>query len=213
MEIKLKSPENWSDITFKQWRMILDRATNLKLDDPINVLKYRLSQTQILNPEYSEEQIGKLKVNQLKEYFKSIEFLDSEPVKEIWKSFELDGKKYELIDFKNLSLEQWIDCEKYSNILDAHRLISIFYINPNEYNEIELDKISEYIDKQPCGKVFYLVSFFFFTQTALELATNLYSDQIIEMSQKIEKIKIVDQKIKKLKGKLQRWFGLTSFYK
>jgi len=208
--ITLYSPENWGEVTFKQWRLMLAEMHKLDVSDKINLLRYRVKQAQILNPQYTEKQIGQLTLPQLQQYFTKIEFLDDEPVKEIWDEFEINGETYKLINYKNLSLEMWIDGEKYTSMEDAHKLIALFYLRPDTYSEEKLDEIAQFIDTQPCGRVFYLISFFFFTHKALELATSLYSDQLTNLNRKIERVKETDQKIKNLKSKVMKAFGLTS---
>ena len=205
MEIKLYIPESWTDITFKQYRLLLDSQRRYNLDNPIEQLEYRVDQMSILNPDILIEDLKKLTLTQAKEYFDQINVLyDKEPVKKEMNSFEIDGKKYELIKFKHLSLAGWIDAEKYSDLLMSHKLISIFYINPDEYNDIELDKVSDWLDEQPAPTGFYLVSFFLTTQKILELATSLYLEKTKEEIEKMEKII-------KLSNKVRRWFGFRSY--
>jgi hypothetical protein len=186
MKLELIQPTSWSDISFNQWKRLLA----LHMIEDLNPLEKRIKQAAILNPHIeSEEQIGKLTMPQLMEYFSTIEFIDNEPVSEIFKKFDLDGKTYKQIDFKDISLAQWIDAEKYSlDVLQHHHLIAIFYIKPDEYNDIIRDEIAEFIDTQPCSKVFYLISQFFFIQTALEKTMLAYSQRVEKKKAKIEKV-------------------------
>lgn len=205
-KIELIQPVGWNDITFNQWKNLL----SLDLIEDLDELTKRLKQVHILNPHIKDEtDIGKLTIPQLTQYFSTIEFIKDEPVKEIFNEFELDGKKYKQIQFKDISLAQWIDAEKFSiDVIQHHQLIAIFYINPQEYNDIERDRVAEYIDNLPCSKVFYLVSQFFFIQTALEKTLEEYS---VQMRKKKDKIERIIKTSKKISTKIQKLFGSKSY--
>ena len=104
------------------------------------------------------------------------------------------------MDFKHLSLAQWIDAEKYSDVLMAHKLISIFYINPKEYDDLELDKVSDWFDDQPSTKSFYLISQFFFIQKVLEIAMELYLKKEAKQMYQIERLIKINNKLHKMFG-------------
>ncbi len=212
MKIELNSISDWSDISFHQYKKLLKLAMEYTTDNEsqiidIEPLKYRLKQVAVLNPEIKEEDIAKLTLPQLTEYINLISFIDNEPVKESLKQIELQGKIYKLIDFKDMSLSQWIDGEKYSqDIEDHHKVIAIFYLKPEEYSDIERDILSEYIDNLPCSKVFYIISLFFFIQKVFERASQDYSERIEKKMKRY-------QAGLKILNKLQKWYGSKSFTK
>jgi hypothetical protein len=192
MNLELIQPQSWNDITFKQWKKLIS-----VLNEDLDPLEKRLKQAAILNPHIeNESDIGKLSLPQITEYFSTIQFLDNEPVKELFNEFLLDEKKFKQIQFKDISLAQWIDAEKFSlDVLDHHQLIAIFYIEPNEYDDIIRERVAEFIDEQPCSRIFYLVNQFFFIQTALERTTLLYSNQMKSKKQQIEKVIRISSRI------------------
>jgi hypothetical protein len=206
-KINLTTPDDWNDITLNQYKMLLKVQSETIIENELDLYKLRTEQVLILNPHVEKDDILRLSLEQLSAYFKAIEFLDKEPVKKEQKELKIDGKKYIFSHFKNLSLEQWIDAEKYSSIEDAHKLIAIFYIKPIEYDEVELDKVSDWLDKQPAHVAFWTISQFFFIQKALELGTNLYLEQ---MTKKAEKVKRVIEISRKIDARL-RQFG-SRFY-
>jgi hypothetical protein len=192
MNLELIQPQSWNDISFKQWKKLIS-----VLNEDLDPLEKRLKQAAILNPHIeNESDIGKLSLPQITEYFSTIQFLDNEPVKELFNEFLLDEKKFKQIQFKDISLAQWIDAEKFSlDVLDHHQLIAIFYIEPNEYDDIIRERVAEFIDEQPCSRIFYLVNQFFFIQTALERTTLLYSNQMKSKKQQIEKVIRISSRI------------------
>ena len=204
MKLELIQPSDWSDISFNQWKRLLA----LHMLEDLNPLEKRIKQALILNPHIeNEEQIGKLTMPQLLSYFSTIEFIDNEPVSEIFKKFDIDGKTYKQIDFKDISLAQWIDAEKFAaDVLQHHHLIAIFYISPDEYNDMIRDEVAQFIDQQPCSKVFYLVSQFFFIQTALEKTMLAYSQKVEKKKLKIEAVikrtKQINQFLRKRLGSI-----------
>ena len=197
MEFKLKAPTSWADITLKQYVELLKLPNQYDLEDELDKLKYRLAQVSILNPRYSVEDLQKLTLSQMKNYFDEIEFINQDPVLEECKELTIGDKKYTFQDFKYITLEMWIDTEKYSSLEQAHKLIAIFYIKPDEYTPQELDKVSDYLLNQPATKYFWSVSFFLFIHKAYGFAIKAYSDKIqsqvkllnrtIQISQKIDK--------------------------
>jgi hypothetical protein len=208
MEIKLKLPESFDDVSMEQYVNLLKLIDKYDLTEPDQVLKYRIEQIHALNPEVSIESLMKLRISQLKEYFQSIEFLDSQPITHNSKVLDIDGVKYEFQDLKLMSLEQWIDSEKYSTSIEsAHRLVSIFFIESSKYSESELDKVSEFILKSPVTKYFWVVSNFFFIHEALGLAINLYSNKLTQqqktIKRTIEKAEKYDKIIKQAQVKLR----------
>jgi hypothetical protein len=210
MKLELTIPENWNDVSLKQFRqmLLLIEKYNVE-DDEITKLKLRVAQIAIFNPQVKEEDLMKLKLSQLGEYFQKMEFLDAEPVKEIVKEWKLGDKTYHLNEFKNLSLDGWISAEKWSNIEDAHKLISIFYIDPREYSEIEVDRICDIIDNEPVSKSFYLVAQFFFIQKALEISGEIYIHKLNQLKKGIEKAEKIKMKWQQRLYKL----GLRSWKK
>jgi hypothetical protein len=203
MEIKLHSPENWSEITTKQYVELLQAIEVCSKDDEVDYLKLRMEQAKILNP---NQPVEKLTIPQIKEYFNSIKFLDERPVLELCNKITVDGKMYEFIQFKNMSMEQWIDSEKYSSLDMAHKLIAIFYMRPDDYNEIDLDKVSDHILNGPVTKFFFALSIFLFIHHALELHTRLFSERVEQDKKMIQNVKDqaikIDQKIKRFQTKL-----------
>ena len=206
MKLELNIPESWRDITLKQYIGLLEASTSIDTEDSITLLNHRVKQATILNPHLTEEQIKKISMSQMKEYFDKIDCIDAEPVTENCKKLVIDGKTYEFIEFKNMSLEQWIDSEKYSSIEECHKLIAIFYINPKDYSEMELDKVSNWLLDQPVTKTFWSVSFFLFIQKAFELALEDYSIRMAKQTKKIMRVieisKKIDQKIKRVQKRL-----------
>lgn len=209
MNIKLNLPDSWNDITFNQWkRLVKSVPDNINDLDNVDILKIRIEQAHILNPHIDKEDLMKLSYSQLLEYFQKIDFIDKEPVKADQSKLVIDGNEYEAIDFKYMSLEQFIDAEKYSDILNAHKLIAIFYIEPDKYNDILLDKVAKYIDNSPTPVAFWMVSKFFFIQKALELSINLFSEEMMKEKLKIERIIRIKSWLES--KKLPKWFGLKS---
>jgi hypothetical protein len=202
MKIELTIPQNWNEISLKQFRQLIMGIQGFGKLDEINILKWRIRQLHILNPHISEETLLKLKLSQLSEYFTQIEWLDNEPIKEIIKEWIINDKKYYLNEFKNLSVDQWISAEKWSNIEDGHRLISIFYIDPREFSEIEVDRICDKIDNEPVTKSFYLMSQFFFIQKSLEISGQMYIQKMQEMKRLLEKTVKIDKWIRQRLYKL-----------
>jgi len=212
MKLELIQPNSWNDLTFNQYKRLLKLVLEEDSTDPINILKLRLKQMAVINPDYTVEELGKLRATQVIEYYKTIDFIDNEPVKEIFNEFILDHKKFRQIKFNDLSMAQWIDAEKFSSdILDHNKLIAIFYIQPDEYNDMIRDRVAEYLDNLPAPKVFYLVSQFFFIQTALEKALVDYSAHQAKMMKRvqrvIEKTRAINEKVKRV----QKWFGFKSY--
>lgn len=207
MEITLKTPESWKDITLRQYVQLLQLTEGLNSEDELEIINYRLKQVAILNPEYSVEDLQKLTLSQLKEYFDSIEFINTDPVLENCKELKIDGKKYTFQDFKYITLEQWIDCEKFSNLNNAHKLIAIFYIKPEEYTPQELDIVSEWLLDAPATKYFWSISFFLFIHHALELAIKRYSEKTEKKINKMIRIAEISQEIDKKIKKVQSKFG------
>jgi hypothetical protein len=185
--LELNQYKSWADISFGQYNQLLKLV--IDGEDELELLEKRLKQAQILNPDYTEIEIGKLTLPQLTKYFQTISFIDNEPVKEIFDTFQLEESEYKLQKFENLSFTQWIDAEKYtSDPTQHHHLIAIFYIDPENYSDSEREKVANYINSQPCSRVFYLASLFFFTQKALEGAIQLYSEKIEKTHNKIERV-------------------------
>lgn len=205
MNFNLKAPVSWADITLKQYVELLKLPAKYDLEDELQKLKYRLEQVSILNPQYSTEDLQKLTLSQVKDYFDEIEFINTDPVLENCKEIEIRGKKYEFQEFKYITLEQWIDTEKYSNLDNAHKLIAIFYIKPDEYTPQELDKVSNWLLNQPATKYFWSVSFFLFIHKAFGLAIKRYSEkiqsQVSLMNRTIEISKKLDKKLKRVASK------------
>jgi hypothetical protein len=211
MKLELIQPSDWSDITFNQYKRLLKLVISADVNDNVDILKLRLEQMAVLNPDYSVEELGRLKGTQLLEYFKSIDFIDKEPVKEVFNEFVIDGEKFRQIKFNDLSLAQWIDAEKWGNdVLDHNKLLAIFYIDPEKYNDIIRDRVAEFLDNQPCSKVFYLISQFFFIQTALEMALKDYSEIQLKQMEEVKLIIKKAQQIDKRFKKVQKWFGFKS---
>lgn len=207
MKLKLKIPTNWAEITMEQYVKLVGLIEKFDLEKPDELLKYRLEQTAILNPDYTTEVIGKMTLEQLKDYFKKIEFLDTRPVLKECKVLEIDGKKYEFQDFKLMSLEQWIDTEKYYSLDKAHKLIAIFYIKADEYNAAEHEKVANYLLKAPATEYFWSVSFFLFIHKAFGLAIELYSENLQKKELKAKKmVERMERADKRLKA-VQKVFG------
>jgi hypothetical protein len=206
-QIKLKSPQSWEDITLDQYVKLIEAGEKYDLKDAIEVVKYRLEQVHILNPQYTLEEIGLLTLPQLQSYYKQIEFLDDRPVLRECKQLTIDGKVYTFQDFKMMSLEQWIDTEKYSNLREAHKLIAIFYIPAQEYNTQEHDKVSDYLLHAPATEYFWSASFFLFTHLVLGRATELFSENLLKQKATIDKVQRKVQKIKNLKKNLLNKLG------
>lgn len=202
MILTLKSPESWNDISLSQYK----RLISLEFTED-TILEYRINQVHILNDQYSTDDLMKMSMLQLKTYFNEIEFINTNPVLKDCKMFNIDGKEYIFGDFKNMSLEQWIDCEKYTSLENCHKLISIFYIKPEEYNDKELDKVSEWLNKQPVTEYFWSVSFFLFIHRALELSIKQFSEKLEKNREKTQRIITISKRIdKKLKSVL-KWSG------
>lgn len=209
-QIKLKSPETWNDITMEEYIKLIGLTEKYELDNATDLLKYRVEQIQVLNSEYSIDDIKKLTMPQLNQYFKSIEFLDERPVLRECKVLEIGGKKYEFQDFKMMSLEQWIDTEKYYSLDKAHKLIAIFYIKAEEYNSVEHDRVSEYLLKAPVTEYFWSASFFLFIQRVLEAAIKRFSENQIIETEKMEKMKVNVERVERARKKVRKWFGYKS---
>jgi hypothetical protein len=110
-----------------------------------------------------------------------------------------------------MSLAQWIDSEKFTNdIEDYHQIVALFYISPGEYNDLEREKVAKFIDEQPCSRVFYLLSQFFFIQAASEKALVAYSEQMTKRLTKTERIVQKSKSIQKKLKEVQKKFGLKS---
>lgn len=200
MKLELITPENWNDITFNQWCKLIDLLGNSEL----NELEKRIQQVLIINPLVNRDDLLKLKTTQLAKYFKTIDFLDDEPIKEVWNEIDFGNKKWKLIDFQHMSMAQWIDSEKFAVKPELwSNLVAIFYMDPQHYNDREREELAEYIAEQPCSKVFYLPAEFFFIQTALGMAIKEFSDREMKVKEKAEKI------IKATK-RVQKWFGFKS---
>lgn len=207
-QIKLKIADSYDDITMNEYIKLLKIMDKYNLEDKKDILRYRIDQISILNPKYSKDDLMKLTMTQLREYFSKMEFLDADMVSHNSKVLDIDGIKYEFQDLKLMSLEQWIDSEKYSSSIDtAHKLVSIFFIEASKYSESELDKVSEYILNSPVTKYFYIISNFFFIFEALGLAISRYSDQVNKEKMIMEKVKEraigYDKIIKKFQAKLR----------
>lgn len=208
-EIKLKVVESWDDITMSQYVKLVELSEKYGPEpEPEQLLRYKCEQIHILNPNVSVDDIMRMTLPQVKQYFTMIEFLNTDIVTHSCKTIEIDGKQYDLQDFKLISLEQWIDAEKYgSSIKTAHKLVSIFFIKASEYNESELDKVSDYILNSPITKYFYVVSQFFFIHTALGMAIERYSSKVIQqqkmIKKTIEKAEKYDKRIKQIQAKLR----------
>lgn len=201
-KIELKTPSDWREVTLHQYKHLLKLQTETEVKDQLDLYKLRIGQISILNPDVAEEDIKRMSLEQLTHYFKEIDFLDNEPVKADQSTLTIEGKEYKFTHFKNLTLEQWIDAEKYSSMEDAHKLIAIFYIDPKEYDDVELDKVSEWLDKQPAHIGFWTISQFFFIQKALELSISLYSEKELK---KVEKIKRVIEISKRIDHRLKQF--------
>jgi hypothetical protein len=196
-KINLTVPESYEDITLNQWKRLLKMQSETPIENELDLYKMRISQLSILNEGVNEEDLMRLSLEQLTDYFKAIEFLDLEqPVKENQKEIMVDGKKYTFNHFKNMSLEQWIDAEKYSNIEDCDKLIAIFYLSSDEYNNKDHQKIAEWLDKSPSHIGFWTISQFFFIRRASEEGIKLYSEWIQKRTQTIERTIYWSRKIK-----------------
>ena len=133
MEIKLKLPESWDDISMEQYVKLVKLVEKYDLTEPDQVLKYKIEQIHILNPQISVDNLMKLTMSQTKQYFEAIEFLNTDPVTHNAKVINIGDHEYHFQDLKLMSLEQLIDTEKYSQSIDtAHRLIAIFFIKADQ---------------------------------------------------------------------------------
>lgn len=192
MRMELNQVENWTDITFNQYKHLL----KLELEEREPIEK-RIEQIAILNPDVSTDDIRSMRMTQMVEYFKTIDFIDKEPVKEILNHINIDGRIFRQISFNNLSLAQWIDAEKFSvDVLDHHQLLAIFYIDPDDYNDIIRERVAEWIDNQPCSRVFYIVSQFFFIQTVLERVLEDYSEEKTRWMKGVERLILNTKRVK-----------------
>lgn len=206
MKIDLNIPESWNDISFNQWKRIVNLVPkNAKDLDNIDLLKIRIEQTHILNPHIEKEDLMKLSYNQLLDYFQSIDFIDKEPVKQVMDKIIVDGVEYEMLDFKYMSLEQFIDAESFGNIMDSNKLIAIFYIHPDRYDNIILDKVADFIDKSPAPIGFWMISKFFFIQRALDLSMELFSEKMLKEKAKMERVLRIKTWLES--KKVLKWFG------
>ena len=207
MTFNLKSPESWQDITLKQYVELLKLPSKFDLEDELEKLKYRLEQVSILNPEYTPQDLQKLTLSQVKDYFESIDFINNDPVLEECRELIIEGKKYTFQEFKYITLEQWIDTEKFSNLDMAHKLIAIFYIHPDEYTPQELDKVSNYLLQSPATKYFWSVSFFLFIHQAYGLAIKAYSDKIVKQGRVMKRTIQLSQSLNKKLKRVASRFG------
>lgn len=206
-EIVLTLPESWNDITLEQYVKLVKLIDKYDINNPTEAILMRLEQLNILNDTWTLDQLKKLTIPQLTTYFKGIEFINNDPVLENCKEIVIEDKKYIFNDFKHLTLEQWIDAEKFSELELAHRLIAIFYINPKEYDDLELDKVSEWLLKAPVTKYFWSVSFFLFIHRASELAILRYSEKIETGKKKMEKVIRIGKKVEETKKRILKRFG------
>lgn len=202
MNIELKIPQDWNDITLSQYKQLLMLPSMYNLENIEDQYEYKKAQMSIINPHLDIEDIGKMKMSQAIDYYNRIEFINNQPVLENCKTINIDGKVYTFGDFKNMTMDQWIDTEKYgTRTEDCNKLIAIFYINGDEYCAKEHDKVSEWLDKAPATKYFWSVSFFLFIQTASELAFRHYSNKLmskLEWKKRVEKNKkIIKEAMKK----------------
>lgn len=207
MEIKLKLPQSYDDVSMEQYVKLVKLVDKFDLSDSNQLLKYKIEQIHILNQEVSTEQLMKLRLSQLKEYFQAVEFLNSEPVTHNSKVVIIGDKEYQFQDLKLMSLEQWIDTEKYSTSIDtAHKLIAIFFIQADKYSDSELDIVSDYILKSAVTKYFWAASFFLFIHLALGEAINRFSEITQEQEKRVNQIikrsKQIQEKIKEFRAKL-----------
>lgn len=210
-KIELKVVEDWNDITLNEWKRLLKLSSEMKNDEsPLEVYKVRLEQVKILNPAVDEADIKKMTISQLKSYFDMIDFLDTEPVKANQETIEIDGETFKFNDFRHMSLEQWIDAEKYSSIEDADKLIAIFYLNAENYSNDRHEKVSKWLDSQPAHIGFWTVGKFFFIQKALEVGMELYSEEIIKKTQKIQRVIENSKKINEALSRFGSRFSIKS---
>jgi hypothetical protein len=205
MKLELKAPVDWSQVTLKQYKELL----MLKYNEE-EVLEYRIDQCNIFNPQYSKFDLMKMSMPQLKLYFDSIDFVNAQPVLRDCKEIDIEGVKYTFIEFKNMSLEQWIDCEKYSSIENSHKLIAIFYIEPEKYNDRELDKVSDWLLNAPVTEYFWSLSFFLFIHLAQGQAIKRFSEMVKKKREKTEKVIEISKRINEKLKSAQKWLGYKS---
>ncbi len=202
MRLELIAPDGWHEITLKQYKQLL----LLPIPEEPSA-EYRLKQVAILNPQYDIDTIGKATMAQIKDYVEQITFLDRQPELDHCRQIEIGGKKYEFGDFKYMSIEQWIDTENFYKLEDAHKLISIFYIPSETYDDKELEKVSQWFDNQPVTKYFWSVSFFLFMQKALEIAIQQFSEQGQVKQKRVGRIIEKSKLVKKTLGKMKLFGG------
>ena len=208
--IKLNIVEDWNDITLNQYKRLLKIQTETEIVNELDLYQMRLQQLHILNPDIELDDLRRLSLDQLTRAFKEIEFLDVEPVKNNQKIITIDGTKYTFNHFKNMSLEQWIDAEKFSDLENAHKLIAIFYLSADEYTNEKMELIADWLDNQPAHVAFWTISQFFFIQKASELAISLYSEQMIQKAEKIERVIHWSKKIDAVLKRFGSKFSMTS---
>lgn len=211
-QLELTIPQSWDDISLTQFQQLEKLVTQFDLEaHPESILDYRLHQATILNPAWTREELGKqMTMENLTTYFQAIEFIHTQPVLHDCQTLSIAGKTYTFQEFKGMNMEQWIDTEKYASLEQCHRLIAIFYIDPTEYSDAELEKVSSWLAAAPVTQYFWSASFFLFMHRAFGLSIELFTAKLAKHQRKIDRTIQVSQKIQKKWQQLRKKIGFKS---
>ncbi len=169
--MKIRSRYDWSDIKLYQ---IQEIDTLPDYDSKLDMMIEQLSILIDTDP----YEVKKLPVEEMVREFKKWEFINETPEPKAHEKIKVNGVKYKLVDFDNMSLAQLVDIEEYVSdgiIKNAHKILSVLYlpyknILSNELKNYEPNKELEEGLKSLTLDILYptLVFFYHIVQVYLE---------------------------------------------
>jgi hypothetical protein len=169
--MKIRSRYDWSDIQLYQ---IQEIDTLPDYDSKLDMMIEQLSILIDTDP----YEVKKLPVEEMVKEFKKWEFINETPEPKAHEKIKVNGVKYKLVDFDNMSLAQLVDIEEYVSdgiIKNAHKILSVLYlpyknILSNELKNYEPNKELEEGLKSLTLDILYptLVFFYHIVQVYLE---------------------------------------------
>jgi hypothetical protein len=169
--MKIRSRYDWSDIQLYQ---IQEIDTLPDYDSKLDMMIEQLSILIDTDP----YEVKKLPIEEMVKEFKKWEFINETPEPKAHEKIKVNGVKYKLVDFDNMSLAQLVDIEEYVSdgiIKNAHKILSVLYlpyknILSNELKNYEPNKELEEGLKSLTLDILYptLVFFYHIVQVYLE---------------------------------------------
>ena len=183
--MKIRSRYDWSDIKLYQ---IQEIDTLPDYDSKLDMMIEQLSILIDTDP----YEVKKLPIEDMVREFKKWEFINETPEPKAHEKIKVNGVKYKLVDFDNMSLAQLVDIEEYVSdgiIKNAHKILSVLYlpyknILSNELKNYEPNKELEEGLKSLTLDILYptLVFFYHIVQVYLEGSQQSLEKRIDKMA-------------------------------